>query len=119
MLETALVTRLADLAPQLYPGRAPTDYDTPAVIYNRLSTQMEDDLDGVGDMGWVVMQIDVYDPSYLAAKELAQDIRDHLAIWDDEQVHSVTFVNETDMIDETTEATLYRVMMTFLFFAAI
>ncbi|MDH2134929.1 DUF3168 domain-containing protein [Sphingobium yanoikuyae] len=119
MLETALVTRLADLAPNMYPGRAPTNYDTPVVIYNRLSTQMEDDLDGVGDMGWVVMQIDVYEPSYLAAKELAQDIRDHLSIWDDEQVHSVAFVNETDIIDETTEATLYRVMMTFLFFAAI
>jgi hypothetical protein len=119
MLETALVTYLSHLAPDMYPGRAPTNYDTPAVIYNRLSTQMEDDLDGVGDMGWVVMQIDVYDPSYLAAKELAHDIRDHLVIWDDEQVHAVTVVNETDMIDETTETTLYRVMMTFLFFAAI
>ena len=119
MLETALVAWLDDLAPNLYPLAAPLDYATPAVVYSRVSTQDEMDLDGGNDMGWIVMQLDVYDPSYLTAKELAHDIRDRLLSWDDDVVHAVTYTNETDIIDETTDTSLYRVMMTFLLFATL
>lgn len=119
MIETSLVAYLSDLAPNLYPQAAPLGYSVPAVIYNRASTVPVEDMDGDISWGWVVLQIDVYDPSYLAAKELAHDIRNHLVVWDDDGVQSVTWSGETDSIDETTDDQLHRVMLTFSVFCAL
>jgi hypothetical protein len=119
VIETEIVAWLSDIAPNMYPSVAPLNYTTPAVVYNRTSTDSEDDLEGFHNIGWISFQVDVYDPSYLIAKELAHDIRDRLLEMDDEIVHNVSFVNETDMVDETTEVSLHRVMLTFLIYGVL
>lgn len=113
MIETQLVTWLQDLAPNIYPGAAPLDYSTPAVVYNRIATTPEDDLQGWTGEGWVSFQIDVYDPGYRTAKELAAEIRDRMLAWEDDVVQAVSWSGETDLIDETTDTPLYRTMLTF------
>ncbi|RSU77413.1 hypothetical protein BRX37_06030 [Sphingomonas sp. S-NIH.Pt3_0716] len=119
MIEAQLVAHLAALCPNMYPGAAPLDYSTPCVVYNRIATDPNDDLEGWTGEGWLTFQIDVYDPSYLAAKELAADIRDHMIEWDDDTVQSVTWIGETDMIDETTDTSLFRTMLQFRLFAVL
>lgn len=119
MIEAQLVAHLADLAPHMYPGAAPLGYTTPAVVYNRIATDPNDDLSGWTGEGWLTFQIDVYDPAYLVAKELAADIRDRMIEWDDETVQSVTWIGETDMIDETTDISLFRTMLQFRLYATL
>lgn len=119
MLEIRLVEWLADLCPHLYPGAAPLDYDCPAVIYNRITTDAEDDLDGWTGTGWASFQIDVYDPDFITAKTLAADIRDRMIEWDDDYVGAVSWTGEHDLIDQTTDTALYRTMMTFRLFATL
>ena len=53
------------------------------------------------------------------AKELAADIRDRMMEWDDDTVQSVTWISETDMIDETTDTSLFRTMMQFRLYATL
>jgi hypothetical protein len=119
MLEAALVTRLAVVAPNMYPGIAPKDYATPAVVFNRIHTQPVRDLATPINDAWVVFQIDVYDADYLTAKTTAKAIRDALSGWSDEDVASCVWDNEQDLVDNTTEITQYRTMQTFLLFAAV
>jgi hypothetical protein len=117
MLDTLLTTRLRTIAPKIYPIKAPKNYATPCVIYNRLSTDFARDLGTEGECGFVVMQIDVYDPIYLTAKALAAAIRKNLTLWSDAAIQSVECADEHDMIDETTGVSLYRTMLTFVIFA--
>ena len=117
MLETALFRRIGAIAPNIYPNVAPERYSTPAVIYNRLDTDPERDLDGETGTGFIIAQIDVYDPKYLVAKQLADTIKNNLVAWQDEEVQSVGWTGSNDMTDETTAVTLYRTRMTFVIFA--
>lgn len=119
MIETQLVAWLQNLAPQIYPGAAPLEYSTPCVVYNRIATDPLDDLEGWTGKGWVSIQIDVYDTSYLTAKTLAASIRDRMLAWEDDVVQAVTWSGETDLIDQTTATTLYRTMLTFSLYAKL
>jgi hypothetical protein len=118
MLEAALVTRLAEVAPNMYPIDAPKDYTTPCVIYRRLHTNPVRDISTSTVSGyWIALEIDVYDPDYLTARALAKDIELSLSSWDDADANSCSITNDIDDIDTKTEVTLYRVFMTFLLFA--
>jgi len=117
MFEQSLFARLKTQAANVYPGTAPLNYATPAVVYNRINTDPLNSLDASADSAILVIQVDVYDPSYLAAKQLAKTLRDDLVEWNDGV--SVSWNNETDMVDETTEKTLFRTMLHFTVFASV
>ena len=118
MFETALVARLGELAPNMYPLAAPKPFSTPAVIYNRLMTEPVNDLEGNPTSAVIHLQIDVYDPSLGTAKALATSIRQNLVEWTDDDVQAVSWTGEDDWIDQTTEVSLYRTRLTFLVFAS-
>ena len=118
MIEKKLAARLSTLAPNLYPLKAPKNYRTPCVIYNVLHTDPIRDLDrGVAPLCAYIVQVDVYDPRYVAANTLAKSIRDDLVEWSDDGVQAVDWTGQTNMIDDTTDIEIYRTMMTFLIFA--
>lgn len=119
MFAIALTNRLETLAPNLYPIVAPLDYERPAVIYNIINTDPVSDLDSGADLAFIKLRIDVYDASYIDSKTLAKAIRDDLEAWMDDDVEGVTWTDETDMIDDTTDLRLYRTMLTFSVLAAV
>jgi hypothetical protein len=119
MLETSLVARLAPITTALYPLVAPKNYATPCVVYNRSDTKPVADLKIGTDAAKVWLQVDVYDVTYLGAKALADMIRKNLEMWVDVEVQAVSWTNEQDMIDETTETMLYRAMLSFEVFVNI
>jgi len=120
MLETSLVARLAPIITNLYPLVAPKKTPEnaatwmPAVLYNRSDTVPVDDLSvGITANAKLWLQVDCYDYTYLAAKTLAETIRENLEVWVDDEVQSVSWTGEHDTIDNTTESTLYRTMLNF------
>ncbi|ATI54168.1 DUF3168 domain-containing protein [Sphingomonas melonis] len=120
MIDAQLVERLNTLAPNMYPLKAPKNYEQPCVIYNLLHVDPVRSVDsGASDRAYLIYQIDVYDESYTKASTLAKAIRDDLVEWVSEDVQSVAWTGATQTIDDTTEVALFRTMMTFLIFANV
>lgn len=113
MLETSFVARVASITTDIYPMVAPKDYQTPCVVYNRSDTIPVATLKAGSENAKIWLQVDIYDRHYLGAKALAETIRRNLEVWVDDEVMSVSWNNELDMIDNTTEVTLYRTMLSF------
>jgi hypothetical protein len=116
MLSIQLTTLLNGITDEVYPLEAPAGFSTPCVVYTIASTEPVDDLDGYANLAQSVVMIEVYSPRYLEAKTLAASIRATLLDWAD--VEAVTWVNETDTIDKTTQTSLHRTVMSFLITAA-
>lgn len=118
MFETRLADRLENITPNVYPNVAPTDYQTPCVVYQVLDTEPFNDLDGFGIEAFVTVQLSISSTRFGEAKQLARKIRENLAEWQQDDVQSVAWINETVAVDNTTATTLHRVMLFFKFLAA-
>lgn len=81
-IEQGLVAHLLADAPvaaiigtKVHPGSVPQDTDLPAIVYLRISTQREVDLDGPSDFVQVRMRLDLWETSYSGVKALADAVR--------------------------------------------
>jgi hypothetical protein len=59
----------------VYPGAIPQGKDSPAIVYNRISTDRDIDMDGPSDFVRVLMQVDCWHTSYSQVKALADAVR--------------------------------------------
>lgn len=118
MIETRLADRLETITPHVYPNVAPTDYKTPCVVYQVLDTEPFNDVDGYTDEAFVTVQLSISSTKFSEAKTLAREIRENLRDWDDGQVQTVSWINETVAVDNSTSTTLHRVMLFFKFYTA-
>lgn len=121
MIEELLYARLKTHAANVYPLAAPKAYQRPCVVYNRVATEMVEDLefsDGSDAQSFITFQIDVYSDSFLQAKTLARTIKKNLRVWRDLDVKVLAWTDEHSTVDTTTELSLYRVMMFFKLFCA-
>ena len=117
MIENKLYTRLKSVAANVYPVVAPVTYQRPCVVYNRTGTETERNIDDDPQTcGWVTFQVDVYALTLLESKTLARTIRASLKAWVDADISAVTWVNELDMVDDTTDVSLYRTMTSYRVF---
>lgn len=117
MIEGKLFTKLRTVADNVYPVVAPRAYKTPAVVYNRIGTDTERNIDADEQTsGWVTFQVDVYDPVLLTAKTKARAIRAALKAWVEPTVKAIVFEGELDMVDDTTEVSLFRTMSSYKLF---
>lgn len=117
MIEDRLYAKLRTVADNVYQIVAPKKYRTPAVVVNRIGTETVRDTDlDEQTAGWVTFQIDVYDPILLTSKMKARAIRAALKAWVDPTIASVTFESETDMVDDTTDVSLFRTMASYRLF---
>jgi hypothetical protein len=119
MFITALNQRLSTFTNNVYPVVAPLDYERPAIIYNIVNTNPVNDLNTNADLAFIRLRIDVYDTDYITAKTLAKSIRESIEAWRDDDVEGATWEDETDMIDDTTDLRLYRVMLAFSVLATV
>jgi len=110
MVDYKLVERLKTLCPNVYPGAAPLDYQRPCIVYNRIKTDPTRDLDDSDDTATVTFQIDTYSTLQTEAISLARSVRDSMKAWQDDDVQCAAYTARQDMIDNTTETQLYRVM---------
>jgi hypothetical protein len=118
MIEAKLYARLKTVAANVYPLAAPKGYKSPAVIYQRVTTVPDRDLDeDLHEEAWIDFQIDVYSPSHIEALTLAKTIRTCMKTWQDEDVHTVAYISFDDTIDNTTEVPLYRVIAFYKLYA--
>ena len=119
MIEQHLYARLKTVAANVYPNVAPLNYKTPAVIYQRIDTEPMGDLDvGVATEGFVTFQVSVSAPVFGDAMTLARAIKSNLATWENDEVQSVSWLNEHPMTDDTTDVTLHRVLLFFKFYSS-
>jgi hypothetical protein len=121
MIEETLYARLKTQAANVYPLVAPKAYQRPCVVYNRVATEVVQDLDlddGTDQKTFLTFQIDVYSESFFQAKTLARAIKKNLRQWRDLDVQAVAWTDEHSTSDTTTELTLFRVMMFFKLFCA-
>lgn len=119
MFESALVARLDPIISNLYPGVAPLDFAPPCAVYQVSNSQPYNDLSDDIDVSLKTLHIDVYSPSYLTSLTLAKAIRSNLVSWHDDDVQAVTWIDESDIVDETTELKLYRRALVFHVVAAV
>ncbi len=112
-MEALIYTRLIAVAANVYPGKAPLGFFQPAVIYNRVTTTPNSNLDDDDDTGTVRFQIDVYDESLFTAQAQARSIRSALKSWSAGTISHTSFRDEMVMIDETTSTSLFRIKLVF------
>lgn len=115
MFEPRLASRLATIAENVYPNVAPENYATPAVVYQLLDSDPVNDLDGFGDETFVTVQLAISSTKFGEAKALARSIRRDLANWNDDKVVVLSWLNEVVAVDNSTDTTLYRVVLFFRF----
>lgn len=118
MIETRLADRLETITPHVYPNVAPTDYKTPCVVYQVLETEPFNDFDGFSTEAFVTVMLAISSTKISEAKSLARSIVNNLRDWDDGQVQTVSWINETAAVDNSTSTTLHRVMLFFKFYTA-
>ncbi len=119
MINKLLTARLKTLTPHVYPNAAPTDYKTPCVVYQVIDTETFNDLDSFSNEAFVTVMLAISSPVYGDAKALAAAIRQNMESWNDEGTQSVSWINETSAVDNTTATMLHRIMLFFKFFVAI
>lgn len=118
MIEKLLTARLKTLTLNVYPNAAPTDYKTPCVVYQVLDTETFNDLDSFASDAFVTIMLAISSPVYSEAKTLAASVRNNMQEWNEDGVQSVSWIDETNAVDNTTATTLHRVMLFFKFFVA-
>jgi hypothetical protein len=65
----------AIIGTRVHPGSIPQDGTVPAIVYQRISTLRETDLDGPSDMVNVRMRLDLWHNTYAGVKALADAVR--------------------------------------------
>ena len=60
---------------RVHPNVRPQDGELPAIVYQRISTARETDLDGPSDFVQARMRLDLWDSSYAGAKALGDTVR--------------------------------------------
>ena len=117
MIDSLLYNRVSEVHSNTFALRAPEGVTFPCVITQRISTVPVRDLEGADGSADFVFQVDAYANGYTAAKALATTLRHQLDGWTATGVKSCAYLGESDMIDETTNTTLYRVMQEYRLFA--
>ncbi len=113
MIEALLDARLLTITPNVYPGAAPLHYQRPCAIYNRIGTEPTRDLDDDDPTAIITFQIDVYSTLQNEAITIARAIRDSMKAWDEGDIQCVAYTARQDMVDNTSEIQLFRVMQFF------
>lgn len=118
MIETRLADRLGAITPHVYPNVAPKSYKTPCVVYQVLETEPFNDLDGFSTEAFVTVMLSISATKISEAKALGRVMINDLREWDDDHVQTVSWINETAAVDNSTSTTLHRVMLFFKFYTA-
>ena len=117
MIETLLYNKLKAITANVYPLVAPTNYETPAIIYNRIGMDPTRTVDDDPQTeGWVDFQVDTYSPRFLEAKTVGRQVTNLLKAWKDSDVRSASWTEEEHTVDDTTAVDLYRVRIQMRFY---
>lgn len=115
-MDKLLTARLKSITPNVYPNVAPITYKLPCVVYQVIDTDTLNHLEGYADEAFVTMQLSVSSTVYGEAKTLARSIRNNLRDWDEGTVRTVSWINETSTVDNSTETELHRFLLFFKFY---
>lgn len=111
MIEHALTALLKSIQAKTYPRAAPKSAVAPFIVYTRVRTARVRHLTGPSGMAMPVFQIDIYDESYSAAHQTANQVRLLLDGYSDGDILHCSVIEEQDMSDLTSNPDLSRVQM--------
>jgi hypothetical protein len=108
MIETQIFDTLKGLVSnRVYPLVMPQNPTLPALVYTRIVTNAQNNLDRPPTLDQCLIQIDSYAKTYLEAKQVAEQARDVLEV----SALKSTLQNIQDFWED--EAKIYRVTMDF------
>ena len=90
----------ADVGTRIFPRAMPQDATLPAIVYQLISSNSDDALDGAAGIATALVQVDVYADTHLAANNTAEDVRASLhgftGTMGDETVSALQLANKIE-----------------------
>lgn len=113
MIEVTITKLLSSICPQTYPLTVPQGKKPPFITYTRVSTPRLRDFDGLTGLAMPTFRVDAYATDFDAARKLANSIRETLDGYTDDEISEMALVNEQDLSDLTSTASLTRINLEF------
>lgn len=117
LLDEKIYARLAAMAENVYPFKAPSGFEVPCIVYNILTNiPVRDISEDAHTASFVTLQVDFYGLDTVDVLQLARVVRRDLLKWKSNDVTVLTCEDEQRFLDDTTDTDLFRLKLVFRLF---